>query len=263
MTRDPIRLTDSASTASASLRELLRSSASDGPTADQLRSLAGRLGPQLGSVAAAPSTARHAAGAVTVGKVVVLSAVIAATTIYWAGRTTSRPPPPVASTAIESASRAPTPRVPSATPTPSSPIDPSPSTMATVTTSQVVRRTGAHPARARPNADRIKVTPGPDASSSVTVAPPLQTPDDEVTILGKAQRALVADDANAALALTDRHNETFPSGMMIEEREAIAIEALARLGRADEARTRFDRYRVRFPRSSYRQRLERLIAENR
>ncbi len=41
-----------------------------------------------------------------------------------------------------------------------------------------------------------------------------------------------------ALAIADRHAATFPAGSLGIERELLAVQALQRLGRAAEARTR-------------------------
>jgi outer membrane protein assembly factor BamD (BamD/ComL family) len=87
--------------------------------------------------------------------------------------------------------------------------------------------------------------------------------EDEVAILGRAQRALVAGDAAAAIALAERHAQSFPTGLLVEEREAIAIEALTRLGRHELARSRFERFVAGFPRSGYRERLDRLVTGQR
>jgi hypothetical protein len=57
------------------------------------------------------------------------------------------------------------------------------------------------------------------------------------------------------LQLTGDHARRFPRGVLGEEREALAIEALARAGQTAAAAERFVAFDASFPRSSYRQRL--------
>lgn len=80
-------------------------------------------------------------------------------------------------------------------------------------------------------------------------------PQDELALLQSASRLLMAQPARA-LALTQRHQQLFGSSMFSEEREAVAIEALWRLGNHDEARARRQLFDSRFPTSTYRQRLD-------
>ncbi len=83
-------------------------------------------------------------------------------------------------------------------------------------------------------------------------------PQAEVKLLERAQDALRSQPAEA-LALCNDHAKRFPSGMLVQEREMIAIEALSKLGRKDEARARADRFKARFPGSSHTRRLETLL----
>jgi hypothetical protein len=82
----------------------------------------------------------------------------------------------------------------------------------------------------------------------------------EGTLLLQARRALASDPA-AALALTQEHARRFPAGDLVPEREVLAIEALAGLGRRSDARARLDTFERRFPQSLHIARLERLLAE--
>ena len=83
-------------------------------------------------------------------------------------------------------------------------------------------------------------------------------PQAEVKLLERAQDALRSRPAEA-LALCTDHVKRFPSGMLVQEREVIAIEALVKTGRKDEARARADRFKARFPGSSHTRRLETLL----
>ncbi|WP_437281272.1 hypothetical protein WME90_12130 [Sorangium sp. So ce375] len=74
-----------------------------------------------------------------------------------------------------------------------------------------------------------------------------------------ASRAALAQDPEAALAALERHQAEFPKGRLSEEREFIAIRALARLGRADEARARAAAFFARYPSSSFAEPLRRIV----
>ncbi len=74
----------------------------------------------------------------------------------------------------------------------------------------------------------------------------------------KAAQSALATDPVRALALANQHASEHAAGQLREEREAIAIEALAKLDRTTDAKARFDRFVAAFPRSGYRLRLERL-----
>jgi hypothetical protein len=113
---------------------------------------------------------------------------------------------------------------------------------------------------------RPSPTPSPDSAS----APPRPTAsprqprgsgdsEAETKLVVAAGAALVRDDAEAALALTREHLAQFPNGAHAEERDRIAIEALARLGGLDDARAAADRFFLRYPRSIYRSRIESLL----
>ena len=84
-------------------------------------------------------------------------------------------------------------------------------------------------------------------------------PKAEVQLLERAQDAL-RSRPEEALALCNDHKKRFPSGMLVQEREVIAIEALVKTARKDEARAQADRFKKRFPGSSHIRRLETLLA---
>ncbi len=72
-------------------------------------------------------------------------------------------------------------------------------------------------------------------------------------------RAALASDPNRALTLTNEHAVTYPRGELVQEREVIAVEALARLGRNEEASRRALAFVRRFPETPYAARLEMAI----
>ena len=55
--------------------------------------------------------------------------------------------------------------------------------------------------------------------------------------------------------MADDHPSVYPRGILAQEREVIAIDALARLGRRREAALRAEAFRSAFPRSAHLSRL--------
>ncbi|MGE0549331.1 MAG: hypothetical protein AB7O24_23155 [Kofleriaceae bacterium] len=256
----PVRLNDPTSNASDVVRALLRSASSDGPSAAELAQLGAQLAPVLeplpppsptvaGTSATSGPAVTAGAHAGAIGSAVVKVAIVFAVAAggYWFSRSEQSPPPPpsieiaavpIAGSGSGSTSLATEIALTTVTTTPPS-IGPSPAT-ATATPRK----------RRRPHVQRAVVTPVP-----ARVVDQI----DEVTLLDTAQRALAMGDLRAALATAARHQQQFPAGSLNEEREAIAIEALIRLGRTAEALPRLDRFRSRFPRSGYRDQLDRLL----
>ncbi len=71
----------------------------------------------------------------------------------------------------------------------------------------------------------------------------------------RAARASLADNPQQAFNLTQEHRRRFPQGMLSQEREVLAIEALSRLGKSSEARTRAGQFSQRYPDSPHRARV--------
>lgn len=69
----------------------------------------------------------------------------------------------------------------------------------------------------------------------------------ERSLLDVARTALGRGDFANALASVDAHQKRFPKGALAEEREALAVQALAGAGRRDEARLRAERFARSFP----------------
>ncbi len=88
--------------------------------------------------------------------------------------------------------------------------------------------------------------------------PTARFPESESELLMRAQKALASGDATLALSLTQRHTR-FPRAVMGQERERIAIEALIRLGRQQEARARARRFAKSYPKSGYLPRVRELL----
>jgi hypothetical protein len=79
-------------------------------------------------------------------------------------------------------------------------------------------------------------------------APPVESESQRVA---RARAWLRSGDANRALQTLDALERDEPNGLLAQEREALAIEALAALGRRDAARARADAFLERYPRSPH------------
>jgi|CZKU01.1.fsa_nt_gi hypothetical protein len=84
--------------------------------------------------------------------------------------------------------------------------------------------------------------PAIDASSSLSA---------ERELLDRTRAALTAEDPDRALSLLSDHARRFARPQLGEEREALAIQALANAGRYDEARERGARFRAAQPNSLF------------
>jgi len=84
--------------------------------------------------------------------------------------------------------------------------------------------------------------------------------DEELLLLGEAQRAL-PKDPDLALAFVRQHEQRYPNGLLGQEREAVAVAALWELGRRDEARRRAERFAEEHPRSTYLGRMQHILAQ--
>ncbi len=83
-------------------------------------------------------------------------------------------------------------------------------------------------------------------------------PIDEIELIDRA-RAVLARNPAQALQLANRHASEFPEGVVADEREVIAIEALHRLDRNEQARARAERFERMRPGSPYRSRIRALF----
>jgi hypothetical protein len=108
-----------------------------------------------------------------------------------------------------------------------------------------------------PAPERTERVPPPHAPE-VRAATPARAV--EFALIQRAQDALPSDPSRA-LAIADEHARTFPNGQLVQEREVMAVEALARLGRKAEARERANAALARFPRTPYVPRLQRALGE--
>jgi hypothetical protein len=86
-------------------------------------------------------------------------------------------------------------------------------------------------------------------------------PEAELALLQRAQSALNRS-ASAALELAGEHSRLYPNGLFVEEREMLCIEAELKLGKRHEALARAHAFSERFGRSTYRARIDRLLASH-
>jgi hypothetical protein len=260
---DPTRMTDPRSSSPESFRRLVRAGRSELPDEARLRSLGNRLGFGAGATPVGIAAGKSALGLLgasggKIGAAIVIVATASAalatlkpsTNRPPAAASPSEPPRPTVETTGQGAdlqTRELAPALDSATyqEVPSMPSAPTP-------------RPPPRAAPARPTSGEPQfATPAPQATlpPSPVPTPPTET---EFSLLEQAQRAL-SDDPQRALALADRDGRLYPAGSLAQEREVIAIEALMKLGRSDEARLRADRFSRTFPGSAHTPRVMQLV----
>lgn len=71
---------------------------------------------------------------------------------------------------------------------------------------------------------------------------------------------MAAGEAEGALLVLNQHARSYPRGLLSEEREAMAVNALVTLGRAPEARRRGQAFNQRYPSSIVRRSVEAALA---
>lgn len=225
---DPPRLSDPRFGAPGELGRLFRAAEADLPSDAQLSAMAGRLGPLLALPGAAtpPSSPTGVPKALKLGLVAgaLLGAAAIAVSVTRQAPPLEKPVPPAVAPALSHGVSAP----------PASVIAP------------VVE---ASPSAAPP--------PTASASAMPSSVPPRSqpTPLNEAPLLERARRALARDPARA-LALTKQHEQSFPNGLLKQEREVIAIDALRRLGKSQQAGDRAGRFEKQFPDSAHRRAVE-------
>lgn len=170
---------------------------------------------------------------------------------------------PASSVAPAAALRPPSPET-SARPSPTSPID----TAKPPGPQQAGRDGGAAPMA--PAAVLSYAAPVPAATSDETHAPVVAEVPAPAAPAARGDalaaemehlvrlRALEERDPAQALALAAEGNQRFPAGLFTQEREAIAIGALVRLGRGAEARARAAVFVAAYPRSAFIERIKKL-----
>lgn len=229
MSRDPIRLADQADPLSPEaelMRGLIRARGNARPTAAKMDELAGRLGPILEPKAPAPASGMTwlAASVAAVTAVVVVTIAVRTTT------------PTEAVDAVVSASA----------PADREEVQPLPEPEPAV----------------EPDAPRaVSVDALPTANANVNARKaPAAARCDEVMLVDDADTALRSGNPERALAVVREIEQRCTAGVLVQERERIAIEALAKSGRVEQARARARTFEARFPTSPHLRRV-RQVAE--
>jgi hypothetical protein len=285
--KDPTRLTDPRSSSDERLRELLRAAQSEFPKVERMQSLSRRLGEILGATASPGAGAGGGLGISSAIKLGIIAALALGLTTWADFEWTSpyhahvvpdrigsraplgRTPAPVPGiTGNTSTTRAPeSARAHTPAPEPASALASAPASelapaLAPAPASELAHFSTLAPAHTNPR----------EASSSplVEIPGPVFVPDrstlrydlpfeSEVALLDRATDAL-RNDPTISLALTSQHKRLFPSGNLVQEREVIAIDALGRLGRWDEARARAEGFLRAFPKSAHSVRVAEMVA---
>jgi outer membrane protein assembly factor BamD (BamD/ComL family) len=97
------------------------------------------------------------------------------------------------------------------------------------------------------------VPPGTSSSPTFTPTAPsgISDTNEERALVDRARTALARGLASDALAAIDQHTKRFPRGRLAEEREALAVQALALSGDKNAAGARAARFRRSFPSSIF------------
>jgi len=243
---DPPRLSqDSASEPLRRLSDLVERSRADVATDEQLQRLEAGLAPIIGpagghgpgghgSPAGAGGGASVGAGAILKAAAATVAAAFAAGGVWLATSRAPAPPGHPTAPAATLAERA----------------------GAVAGATQPMERSApppAEPAAAPSGLDEAAKAAGVDAPRTrATVS--------EADLLGQAQASIASNPARA-LALAERHRQLFPHGVLVQEREVLAIEALERMGRRTEASRRADRFSKAFPGSAHRSKIETILRQ--
>jgi hypothetical protein len=104
-----------------------------------------------------------------------------------------------------------------------------------------------------------RVVPRSGSGARSAAARPAATEAAEIDLLARAHEALRSRPADTP-GLCQKHQVEFADGRFIQEREALAIEALLYLHRRDEAQRRWNDFQQRYPASNHRTHLAALFS---
>ncbi|MEP7126225.1 MAG: hypothetical protein ABJE95_35165 [Byssovorax sp.] len=245
MNRDPVRLLDDSSVPDLLREDLAEAEKQPLPSIDMAAGLltltaaihAGGAGVAATGASATAKAAALAHGSWWGGALIGLGAGLLASVAIWLAPPLSRPPAPPEPAPIEAA--APLPPTADVIVAPPAPAQPS-----------------SAPRAPAENPPPTLLAPPPVASAS---AEPVEGPAEELALLVRIKQQAASDPA-AVVALVDEGHRRFPRGSFYQERESIAILALAQLGRVAEARPRAQRFLEAHPQSPYAERLRGLAA---
>lgn len=292
MERDPARLLSDDSDASTALRDLLASARDDGPSPAQLERLQANLGALLGApLAPAPEPSGHpgaepklvdagggaaaeASAATTAGVSAASGSTVgAATTAVATAGVAGKIAGGIAVVALAAGGfqvgrvyeqRQQSNSSPVVTGG-ATPVEQLPPTIAAPTPPPVAAAPEDAHATAQPPPT---VAPRPKPTRMAAPAPRPSTEerprddatfDAEVQALQQAHEHLRAGAPAKALAAADAHAARYPNSALSQEREVLAIDALVRLGKREEAQTRAASFRARHPTSTHLIRIQSLL----
>ena len=241
---DPRRWTDEGGDATARERELVRAGRDAGPSHDQRRMMWGAIAaqaiPSATGQGAAPASGPAASTGLTVAKGTVIVALIGAG-IVASYRTMRGPTPPIMQPSTAAPALHEQPQLPSVSPPP-----------------------GDDPSAEAPRPVKVAhSTPRPNAAPTKEVvenARASRLREESEMILG-ARRVLRAGDPLRALTLLDAARARFPEGILVQEREALSIEALVRSGQRALATKRAEAFLRAFPKSPHGADVKRIVLE--
>lgn len=267
MNEDTPRWLESGSDATDAERSMLRSDAADGPPKAKREAMWAALASHLSPGGGAPSSPTPTAltsKLATVSSVKVVLGVAAGAGLWWGGHAAlhtlavSRPAATTpAPSHVESAEPRANPNAPrGASETPRDAVETERADAATRSRELMREFPAATKGHSRkpmvPSAGMTPSAPSdaPRASASAPIGEEnrLQA---EGEALDRARSALRAGDPRRAEQLLDHASSEFSGGMLVQEREALAIETLWALGKRDDARARARRFLTEFPSSPY------------
>lgn len=111
-----------------------------------------------------------------------------------------------------------------------------------------------------PSPARVEVTPPVARSGPPLSTAPASSLALERGLLDRARAKMAAGETEAALAVLTQHARSYSRGLLSEEREAMAVNALVALGRAPEARRRGRAFHEQYPSSLVRRSVEAALA---
>jgi hypothetical protein len=260
---DPRRWSDAAGDAPEHVRGILEACRGDVGSAEEIRALEASLSailapnapppsPELPTAPSGPAGAVEGAGRASLlakaGAGIVVAALGA--TGLWLAQSDPEPEPEAARGAEPPGAAATAPVAPPALPSPPAAVSVGPTPTAPEAASGREAASAQEPgSHAGQRASSSRSAPGPEPSAAGP---------SEADLLGAAQAALAASPARS-LSLVGEHARKFPRGLLVQEREVLAIEALSRLGRAQEASARAERFLAAFPRSAHRTKVLNLV----
>lgn len=225
------RLRESAAPGQRALQIALHDDPSELPSDEQRRVLARRVELRRRSTARPVRARRRTRLALIVACVLV--ACVAAAASYWVSRHREHslllPVAPVSSSGGHVILPEPT-------------VEPAPRNVSAEPTA-----TAEPDAGARSGPARSKALPGAAAEGPT-----------ELELLREAHR-LQTTDPGAALGVVARHSRLFPAGILAQERELVAVDALMRLGRSEAARVRAAAFLRQYPGSVHALRIQELV----